>query len=106
MIVLGLAALSVAWASAGDRAPLPARAVTIEIETDHPLGPISPFIYGVAQASVDDLTSLHVRLHRWGGNPSSRYNWELGNAWNAARDWEFRNGNYGNTRAQDTQPSG
>jgi len=60
--------------------------------------PISPGIYGVAfnpQLAEDD-TALYLgaTARRWGGNPSSRYNWKLGNAWNAAADWYFRNLNY------------
>ena len=56
---------------------------------------ISPLIYGVATASPDELRQLGASIDRWGGNPSSRYNWVNGHAWNAARDWEFRNVNYG-----------
>ena len=37
---------------------------------------------------------LRPRGRRWGGTPSSRYNWRLGNAWNAAADWFFANVNY------------
>ena len=37
---------------------------------------------------------------------ATRYNWEAGNFWNAARDWQFRNGNYNHTSAQDKEPSG
>lgn len=66
---------------------------------------ISPLIYGVAHATAEQLSATGARLHRWGGNPNSRYNWELGSAWNAARDWEFRN--YGEGReAADDVPSG
>ena len=34
---------------------------------------------------------LGATARRWGGNGSSRYNWELGNAWNTNHDWFFRN---------------
>jgi len=57
---------------------------------------ISPYIYGVAGADPQTLRDLGATLNRWGGNPSSRYNWVIGHAWNAGRDWEFRNVNYGN----------
>lgn len=57
--------------------------------------PISPYIYGVAGADPSQLEALGATLDRWGGNNSSRYNWANGHAWNAARDWDFRNGNYG-----------
>jgi hypothetical protein len=65
--------------------------VTITVDPTHVLRPISPLIYGVAHANPDQLLALGASLNRWGGNPNTRYNWTLGNAWNAARDWEFRN---------------
>lgn len=55
---------------------------------------ISPLIYGVAGADPATLKALGATLDRWGGNPADRYNWVLGHAWNAGRDWEFRNLNY------------
>src|SRR5581483_5826648 len=69
----------------------PPSSVTITIDPTRVLRPISPLIYGVAHAGPDDLVALGARLNRWGGNPNTRYNWVHGNAWNAARDWEFRN---------------
>jgi hypothetical protein len=76
--------------------------VTASIDADRPTRPISPLIYGLAEHDE----RLRPGLVRWGGNPSSRYNWELGNAWSAAADWEFRNGNYGATTDADRAPSG
>lgn len=60
---------------------------------------ISPYIYGLAGSDDKDpnyLTNLKAGLLRWGGNPSTRFNWAIGNAWNSGRDYEFRNSNYGN----------
>lgn len=57
--------------------------------------PISPFIYGVSAATHEYLVKSGATVNNWGGNPATRYNWELGNAWNAGRDWEYRNGDYG-----------
>jgi hypothetical protein len=56
---------------------------------------ISPLIYGVSAAPVELLQALHPTLNSWGGNPSTRFNWQIGHAWNAGRDWFFCNGNYG-----------
>lgn len=61
--------------------------------------PISPWIYGIAWNPGHDQYDTHQWLlgaaaRRWGGNPTSRYNWELGNAWNTAFDWFFTNVNY------------
>jgi hypothetical protein len=63
--------------------------------------PISPLIYGVAGADAKTLTALGATLDRSGGNPADRYNWALGNAWNAGRDWEFRNLNYSDGPGSD-----
>ena len=48
---------------------------------------ISPYIYGVA-GSIGDLPAT---ASRWGGNPRTRYNWQLGNANNVGKDWFFEN---------------
>lgn len=69
--------------------------------------PISPEIYGMSNVTDYDLTrELGVTVARWGGTPQSRYNWKLGNAFNAGRDYYFQNGNYGHTSAADRAPSG
>jgi hypothetical protein len=57
---------------------------------------ISPLIYGIAYdfQHVTDHPhqwELGPTARRWGGNASSRYNWELGNAWNSAQDWFWEN---------------
>jgi hypothetical protein len=78
----------------------PPAEVSLSIETRRALRPISPLIYGVAAANHDQLQATGAGLNRWGGNPNTRYNWTYGSAWNAARDWEFRN--YGGPR---TPPS-
>jgi hypothetical protein len=51
---------------------------------------ISPLIYGVGGAGGAPWDT-GTTARRWGGNPTTRYNWEL-NTWNAAKDWFFRNG--------------
>lgn len=49
---------------------------------------ISPTVYGVAYAGTTILTDLNVTLNRYGGNNTSRYNWQL-NADNRGSDWYF-----------------
>ena len=73
----------------------------VVIRADRPLGPINPFIYSLASPSPELMEKLQLKLWRWGGNPSSRYNWEKGNCWNAASDWEFRNGTYNSRSSAD-----
>ena len=86
--------------------PLPPFAVTLTVNADQQVGPINPNTYGMAQPGPEHYKQLHIPLTRWGGNPATRYNWEKGNAWNAARDWKFLNGNYSNASPDDRKPSG
>ena len=71
--------------------------VVVTVDASSGGHPISEYIYGVAAADPATLKALGATVDRWGGNSSSTYNWANGHAWNAARDWEFRNGNYGHS---------
>jgi hypothetical protein len=66
-----------------------AKATRIRVSCDARPTPISPFIYGIV-GSGEDVTALGSAARRWGGNPTSRYNWE-GHFWNTAQDWFFEN---------------
>ena len=57
---------------------------------DATLHEISDAIYGVCGLPREKLSEYHIPLTRWGGNPSTRYNWELG-VDNAGSDWYFTN---------------
>ncbi len=62
---------------------------------------ISPLIYGIAfyplwEYKSDHHWDLKPPARRWGGNHSTRYNFQLGEAWNAGMDWYFRNLTYTN----------
>ncbi|MGC4121427.1 MAG: glycoside hydrolase family 44 protein [Myxococcales bacterium] len=79
------------------RTPSSAR---LAVDCRAPARPISPLIYGIAfDARLDPKESHQFQLgataRRWGGNITSRYNWELGNAWNTGNDWFFRNVAFG-----------
>jgi hypothetical protein len=50
--------------------------------------PISPLIYGIG--GIPDPWATGVTARRHGGNPTSRYNWEL-DAFNAGSDWFYKN---------------
>lgn len=63
-------------------------AATITVDANANRRPINPQIYGVAHASGAALSDLNVPLNRWGGNNTSRYNWQL-NADNRANDWYY-----------------
>lgn len=63
-------------------------AVTITVNVGAGRHPINPSVYGLAYASSATLADLNVPLHRYGGNNTSRYNWQL-NADNRGADWYF-----------------
>src|SRR5580698_4862299 len=49
---------------------------------------INPNIYGIAYGDAHDMTTLNAPLNRWGGNATSRYNWQI-DAHSAGADWYF-----------------
>src|SRR5437773_2606483 len=51
---------------------------------------ISPYIYGMNFADSALLTELHLPVNRWGGNATSRYNYQT-DVSNHAMDWYFEN---------------
>ena len=68
----------------------PAYKATARVFTEKELHKINDGIYGVCGLPRDKLQSYDIRITRWGGNPSTRYNWKLGVA-NAGNDWYFKN---------------
>jgi PKD repeat protein len=74
---------------------------------------IDPRVYGVAYGTSMQLSDLNVPLNRYGGNNSSRYNWQL-NADNRDQDWYFESigdassvaGERGDTFISNTQAAG
>lgn len=75
--------------------PMATGEILIVVDPNADVHEISPYIYGVAKRDPGAVAGLEATINRWGGNPSSRYNWVIGHAWNAGSDWEFRNLNYG-----------
>ena len=71
---------------AGVTPSAPVSAVTVDVLRNR--HPISEMIYGLAFASSSQLADLNSPLNRSGGNPETRYNWEL-NAHNRAVDYYF-----------------
>jgi len=51
---------------------------------------ISPYIYGMNFADEDLAEELQLPVRRWGGNSTTRYNWEI-NVHNTGADWYFEN---------------
>ncbi|WXH29679.1 hypothetical protein WA016_03638 [Myxococcus stipitatus] len=72
------------------------RDTKLTIDCTAPGHRISPLIYGIALDGLREKKDQHqykmgATTRRWGGNPTSRYNWKLGGAWNTANDWYFQN---------------
>ena len=71
-----------------------AQPAKMTISCDAKATPISPLIYGIGYLPLNDDSAsqwaLGATARRWGGNSSSRYNWEI-SAWNLDADWFFEN---------------
>ena len=67
----------------------PTKDAALSVRCKAPTIPISPLIYGVANEKEAD--DMRAGARRMGGNPTSRYNWQLGDAWNTGSDYYFRN---------------
>ncbi len=52
--------------------------------------PISPTIYGMNFAGEDLAAELDLPVRRWGGNSTTRYNWQ-NDTHNTGSDWYFEN---------------
>ena len=65
-------------------------AAAAQIVVDKPLHAISDGIYGVCALPREKLIEYGIPITRWGGNPSTRYNWRLG-VDSAGADWFFHN---------------
>ncbi|MEM7113812.1 MAG: glycoside hydrolase family 44 protein [Chloroflexota bacterium] len=75
----------------GTETTLPAAtgpALTVDAAANH--RPISPHIYGMNFPDDALAAELQLPIARWGGNATSRYNWQL-DVGNRASDWYFEN---------------
>lgn len=75
--------------------PPPPNAITLRVDVNAARKPISPYIYGMNQYGTRDseaalLQELAVPVRRWGGNATSRYNYQTDIS-NHAADWFFNN---------------
>src|SRR3954451_9221784 len=89
----------------------PTATVTVDVNVNR--RPIDPRIYGIAFGTTAQLSDLNVPLNRYGGNNTSRYNWQI-NADNRGQDWYFESipeassvaGERGDTFISSTQSGG
>jgi hypothetical protein len=63
-------------------------ATTVNVDANANQHAINPNIYGIAYGNAYDMTTLNAPLNRWGGDATSRYNWQI-DAHSAAADWYF-----------------
>src|ERR1051325_10249364 len=78
-----LLAYSISFPVFGDN---PAVTVTVDVNANR--HNINPNIYGIAYGTATTLADLNAPLNRYGGNNTSRYNWQ-NNADNRGQDWYF-----------------
>lgn len=71
-------------------APGPLFAVSVSIDTAQDRRSIDPRIYGVNFGAVAQLDDPGYTVRRWGGNSTTRYNWQA-DVHNTAGDWFFMN---------------
>lgn len=63
-------------------------ALSVDVRADRRL--ISPDIYGLNFAAEALAAELKLPVNRWGGNSTTRYNWQI-DAYNTGSDWYFQN---------------
>src|ERR1022692_2758188 len=78
-----LALLFLAATALGQNPP-----TTVAVDANANRHPINPNIYGICYGDANDMAALNAPLNRWGGNATSRYNWQI-DAHSADSDWYF-----------------
>ena len=74
-------------------APTATTGPALTVDATANVHPISPLIYGMNSYGVDQslATTLMIPIERWGGDGTTRYNWEQDSS-NAGGDWYFMGG--------------
>jgi len=70
--------------------PIPVAGPALSVDAAADRQPISPHIYGINYASEAVANAARLPVRRWGGNSTSRYNWQL-DVHNTGSDWYFEN---------------
>jgi hypothetical protein len=71
-------------------APVTRAGPALRVDASADRHPISPFIYGMNFSDEDLAAELHLPVRRWGGNSTTRYNWQ-NDTTNTGSDWYFEN---------------
>ena len=67
-----------------------AATIAVSIDPNADRHAVSPQIFGVNYGDAAQMTRLKVPVRRWGGNATTRYDWETDTN-NSASDWFFTN---------------
>ena len=70
--------------------PVPGSGPSLSVDAAADRRPISPYIYGMNFADETLAAELDLPVNRWGGNATTRYNWQNDTS-NRASDWFFEN---------------
>ncbi|HVH35313.1 MAG TPA: glycoside hydrolase family 44 protein [Tahibacter sp.] len=70
--------------------PPPAGSQTVSIDLTLDRRAVSPLIFGISYGSNATLAAVRYPLRRWGGNSTTRYNWQ-GDVHSTAGDWYWQN---------------
>jgi hypothetical protein len=79
-----------AFVTANPPAETPAAGPALKVDAQAGRHAISPYIYGINFASEAVAEELKLPVRRWGGNGTTRYNWQL-DVHNTGGDWFFEN---------------
>ncbi|HVM70988.1 MAG TPA: glycoside hydrolase family 44 protein [Anaerolineales bacterium] len=83
----------IAFVDSGNPTPTPLPPVSgpnLSVDASANRHAISPYIYGMNFASEDIANAVRLPVRRWGGNSTSRYNYQ-NNFSNTGSDWYFEN---------------
>jgi hypothetical protein len=83
----------IAFVDTGAPTPTPPPPLTgpaLSVDAGAEQHPISPYIYGMNYASEAIAAELRLPVRRWGGNATSRYNWQNATT-NTGSDWYYEN---------------
>lgn len=83
----------IAFVASGAPSPTPAPpgvGPALSVDAAASRHPISRYIYGMNFANENLAAELQLPVRRWGGNATTRYNWQV-DANNHASDWFFEN---------------
>ncbi len=70
--------------------PTPGEGPALSINSNNQRHAINDDIYGMNYADEDLAAELRLPVRRWGGNSTTRYNWQI-DVYNVGSDWYFEN---------------